>query len=91
MSCCKLTVLVISSSLITATFLKLEKNCNVKFYESFIQQGAHKNFISNVTKISLSDYANCKHVIQKDFEGEVRFVNTLDIVCDANSIYENYS
>ena len=87
----KLIKLTSSSVAFFTTFLKLEKNCNVKFYESFIQQGAHKNFISNVTKISLSDYANCKHVIQKDFEGEVRFVNTLDIVCDANSIYENYS
>ena len=87
----KLIKLTLLNAAFFTTFVRLEKNCNVKFYENFIQQGEHKNFINNVTKISLSDYASCKHLIQKDFEGEVKFINTLEIVCDANSIYENYS
>jgi Fe-S cluster assembly protein SufD len=87
----KLIKLTSSNAAFFTTFLKLEKNYNVKFYENFIQQGEHKNFINNVTRINLGDYASCKHVVQKDFEGEVRFINTLEIVCDANSIYENYS
>lgn len=87
----KLIKLTLSNATFFTTILKLEKNCNVKFYENFIQQGEHKNFINNVTRISLSDYASCKHVVQKDFQGEVKFINTLEIVCEANSIYENYS
>ncbi len=87
----KLVKLTSSKSAFFTTFLKLEKNCNVRFYESFIQQGKHKNLINNVTRINLGDYASCKHFIQKDFNGEVRFINTLEIVCNANSIYENYS
>jgi len=87
----KLVKLTSSNAAFFATLLKLEKNCNVTFYENFIQQGEHKNFINNVTRVNLGDYASCKHVVQKGFEGEVRFINTLEIVCDANSIYENYS
>ncbi|MSO13735.1 UPF0051 protein [Rickettsiales endosymbiont of Trichoplax sp. H2] len=87
----KLIKLTSSNSTFFTTFINIEKNCNVKFYENFIQQGKHNNFINNVTRISLSDYASCKHFIQKNFEGEVRFINTTELACDSNSIYENYS
>ena len=87
----KLIKLTSSNSTFFTTFINIDKNCNIKFYENFIQQDQHNNFINNVTRISLSDYASCKHFIQKNFEGEIRFINTIEIVCDSNSVYENYS
>lgn len=87
----RLIKLIASNSTFFTTFIKLEKNCNVKLYEDFIQHGKHDYFINNVIRINLSDYTSCKHIVQKDFEGKVRFINTLEVVCDANSIYENYS
>jgi len=87
----KLIKLITSNSTFFTTFIRLENNCSVKFYEDFIQHGEHDNFINNVTRINLSDNTNCQHVIQKDFEGDVSFINTLEIICNAYSIYENYS
>ena len=87
----KLIKLIASNSTFFTTFVKLGKNCHIKLYEDFVQHGKHDCFINNVTRVNLGADANCKHFIQKDFKGKVRFINTLEIICDANSIYENYS
>ena len=87
----KLIKLIASNSTFFTTFVKLGKNCHIKLYEDFVQHGKHDCFINNVKRVNLGADANCKHFIQKDFKGKVRFINTLEIICDANSIYENYS
>jgi len=73
------------------TFVNIEKNCSITLYEDFIQEEKYENFINNVTRINLDNKTQCQHIVQKKFDGKVRFINTLEITCNFHAIYKNYA
>ncbi len=80
-----------STSSFSSIHIKLDQNCRIKLFECFVQQGEQNFFSNSIIKINLCSNASCKHFFQKDFERSPKSIYTLEVDCDANAHYENYS
>ena len=87
----KLIKLAALSSIFFTTFFILKSNSCVTLHEDFIHKNQYRSFINNLTRISMDSNANCRHFIKKNFYSTCKFVNILEVVCGANSVYRNYS